>query len=70
MKKLSLLIQLITVFFQGWYENSRIGVRFKRSCLKRDSITFTPWNVVNLLMVYEWDGWSKYLNAELTLKLS
>ena len=48
--------------------NSRIRIEFKGSCLKQDKITFTPYNVVNLFIVYELDRWSQDLNAEFTLK--
>ena len=36
-----------------WMNNSRIRIEFKRSCLKQDKVTFTPNNVVNLLIAYE-----------------
>ena len=40
----------------------------KRSCLKKDKVTFTPNNVVNLFIAYELDRWSQKLNVEFTLK--
>ena len=48
--------------------NSRIRVEFKKSCLKKDKVTFTPRNVVELFIVYELDTWSKDLNADFTLQ--
>ena len=44
--------------------NSRIRLKFKRSCLKQDEASFTPNNVVNLSIVFEFNRWSKGLNAD------
>ena len=51
-----------------WMNNSRIEVRFKGSYVKQHKLTFTPRNVVNLFIVYEWDTWSQDLNADFTVK--
>ena len=40
----------------------------KGTCLKQDKVTFTPNNIVNLLIVYELDRWSQELSADFTLK--
>ena len=48
--------------------NSKIGVRFKGSCLKQDKVAFTLRNVVNLIIVYELDTWLRDLKADFTLK--
>ena len=49
-----------------WY-NSGIKLKFKGSCLKQDKATFTPKNVVNLLVVFELDTWSQDLSTDFTL---
>ena len=46
--------------------NSEISVRFTESCWKQDKVIFYPMNVVNLLIVYELDPWSR--DFVLTLK--
>ena len=51
-----------------WMNNSKIGVRFKGSCLKQDNVAFTLRNVVNLIIVYELDTWLRDLKADFTLK--
>ena len=51
-----------------WMNNSRIRVEFKGSCLNQNIKTFTPRNVVNLFIVYEFDIWSSDLNSVFTLK--
>ena len=51
-----------------WLNNSIIRLRFKKSCLKQDKVTFTPKNIVNLFFLYELDIWSQDLNADITLK--
>ena len=43
---------------------SRIRLKFDRSCLKAP---FTPINVVNLIIVYELETWSRNLNNDFTL---
>ena len=49
--------------------NSRIRLKFKRSCLKQEEkALFTPNNVVNLFIAYELDRWSRNLNTDFTLK--
>ena len=65
MKKLSLLLHQIIVFFPRlrWMSNSRIRVQFKESCLKQNNIRLTPKNVVNLFIIYELDTWSRYLKT-------
>ena len=40
-------------------ENAKIAIEFKRSCLKQDKATFTDRNIVNLLIVYKSDTWSR-----------
>lgn len=37
--------------------NSRVGVIFEGSCLKRAKVTFTTRNVVNSFIVSELDKW-------------
>ena len=49
-----------------WY-NSGIKLKFKGSCFKQDKATFTPKNVVNLLVVFELDTWSQDLSTDFTL---
>ena len=39
--------------FMNSFDNSNIELKFKRSCLKQDEITFTYRNVVNLYIGYE-----------------
>ena len=51
-----------------WLHNSRIRERIKKSCLKQDKVTFTPKDLVNLLIVYELDRWSQDLKDSFTLK--
>ena len=51
-----------------WKNNSRIEVEFKGSSLKQDKVTFTPNNVVNLLIVCELDRWSQDLNSDFTVE--
>ena len=49
--------------------NSRLRLEFKGSYLQQEvEAAFTPNNVVNLFIVYEFDTWSKDLNAQFTLK--
>ena len=49
--------------------NSRIRLEFKGGCLEQEDRTvYTPKNVVNLYIVYEFNMWSQDLNAEFTLK--
>ena len=53
------------------WNNSRIRLKFKGSCLKQeDKGAFTPKNVVNLFIVYELDTWSENLSTDFTLKYS
>ena len=47
---------------------SRIRVEFKDSCLKQSKIIKTPRNIVNSVIVYEWDTLSRDLNSVFTLK--
>ena len=47
---------------------SNIRIRFTGSCLKQDKVTFNPRNVVNLIIFYELDTWSRDLNANFTLR--
>ena len=52
-----------------WMNNSRIRLKFKRSCLKQeDKAPFTPKNVVHLFIVYEVDTCSRDLNTDFNLK--
>ena len=44
-------------------ENGIIAIEFKGSCLKQDKATFTDKNMVNLLIVYELDTWTRDLNT-------
>ena len=49
--------------------NSRIKLKLKGSCLKQeDKAPFIPKNVVNLLIAYELDTWSRDLNTDFALK--
>ena len=49
--------------------NSRIRLEFQGSCLpQEDKAPFTTNIAVDLFIAYELNRWSKYLNAELTLK--
>ena len=50
-----------------WNE-SRIRLKFEKSCLKQENKAFTPNNVVNLFIVHDLDAWSKKLNTDFTLK--
>ena len=59
-KNLRLLIQQIKVFLQNW-----CGLII----LEQDKAPFTPNIVVNLYNVYEWNRWSKELNAEFEFTL-
>ena len=48
------------------WNKSRIRLKFKGSCLtQEDKAPFTPNSVVNLLMVYELDTWSRDLTLAL-----
>ena len=47
--------------------NIKMAVGFKRSCLKQDKTASTHRNVIRLLIAYELDKWSRYLNTKLTL---
>ena len=49
--------------------NSTIRVEFKGSYLKQDKVTFNPYNMVNLFVIYEVNRWSANLNADFTLKI-
>ena len=49
--------------------NSKIRLKFKGSCTKlEDKAAYTPYNVVNLFVVYELDTWSQDLSTDFTLK--
>ena len=48
--------------------NSKIRVKFKRSCLKQGKVIFTSRNIVNLFIAYELDEWYKDLNTVFSLK--
>ena len=48
--------------------NSKIKVKFKRSCLKQGKVIFTSRNIVNLFITYELDGWYQDLNTVFPLK--
>ena len=50
-----------------WNE-SRIWLKFEKSCLKEDKEPFSPKNVINLFIDYELDIWSKSLDTEFSLK--
>ena len=51
-----------------WY-NSRIKLKFKKSCLKqKDKTAYTSKNLVHLFIVYELDTWSQDTNSDFTLK--
>ena len=50
-----------------WNE-SRIRLKFEKSCLKQENKAFTPNNVVNLFIVHDLDAWSQKLNTDFTLK--
>ena len=51
-----------------WMNDSSIKVEVKVSCLKQDKLTFTPRNIVDLVIVYELDRWSQDLSIDFTLK--
>ena len=69
-RKLSLLLQQIIVFLESLIIRvRRIRTRFKGSSLKRDKVTFTPGNVINLFIVFELDTWSEDLRTDFTLML-
>ena len=50
-----------------WYY-SKMRVEYKGNSLKQDKRTFTSSNIVNFFIVYESEGWSKDLKADITLK--
>ena len=50
------------------WHSSEMRVEFKGSCLNQYKVTFTPSNLVNLIIVYELDRWSQGLNTYFTLK--
>ena len=50
-----------------WINNSKIRLRFTGSCLREELTTFTPNNVVNLLIVYESNTSSQNLIAKFNL---
>ena len=51
-----------------WY-NSRIKLKFKGSCIKQeDKTVFTPKNVVNIFIVYDFDTWPRDINTDFTFK--
>ena len=54
----------------NWYENSKLCLTFKRSCLNKKNATYTPRNRITFFIVYEWDEWSQDLNFDFTLKNS
>ena len=47
-----------------WINNFRIRLRFTRSCLRQDFVTFDRNNLINLFISYELDRWSQDLNVE------
>ena len=49
--------------------NSRIGLKFKGRCLKQEKV-FIFKNVVNFIIVYELDAYSRDLNTVFTSKVS
>ena len=51
-----------------WFGTSKICLKFNGSCLKQDTATFTPANVVNSFIVYELDILSQDLNPDFTQK--
>ena len=66
-KKNLKLLPLIFLLIK-WYENSNFCLIFKGTCLKQRNATFTPPNIINLLIAYECDTWWRYLNTDFTLK--
>ena len=54
----------------NWYENSKLCLIFKRSCLNKKNATYAPPNRIKFFIVYEWDEWSRDLNFDFTLKNS
>ena len=50
-----------------YIHNSEISVKFERSSLKQDKLSFTHGNVVKIFIVYELDVWSRDLNTDFTL---
>ena len=50
-----------------WNE-SRIWLKFEKSCLKEDKEPFTSKKEVKLFVPYELDTWSRDLNTDFTLK--
>ena len=52
-----------------WTNTSRIRIKFKGSCLKKEQKTpYNPKIMVNLFIFYELITWSRDLNTEFTLK--
>ena len=51
-----------------WINNLRIRLEFKAGYLKQDKVSFTPNSVVNLIIVYELNTWSRYLPDDFTVK--
>ena len=59
-------LEIKTVSSKLIWNKSRIRLKFKGSCLtQEDKAPFTPNSVVNLLMVYELDTWSRDLTLAL-----
>ena len=48
--------------------NCKIRLKYKGSYLKQGKVIFSPNNLLNLFIVYQFDRWSKDLNVDLTLK--
>ena len=51
----------------AFIHNGRIRAKFKGNCLIQDKISFTYRNLVNVVIVYELDTWSRDLNTDFTL---
>ena len=47
---------------------SNFYVIFKENCLKEKTATFTSPHIINCLIIYELDTWSRDLNSNFTLK--
>ena len=59
---------LLLLIFPQKSNGMKISIKFNRSCLKQDQITFTLSNRVNMFIASELDAWSRDLNKDFTQK--
>ena len=52
-----------------YIQNSKIAVKFEGKCLKQDKVSFDHKNLVNFVILYELDIWSRDLNTDFTVKI-